>query len=46
MNSTGWMETDSPEFKALMAKWSAEAWKEEMQRDFDEYTLTAHGSIE
>lgn len=31
------MKVDSPEYKALMKKWSDEAWKEETQRDYEEY---------
>ena len=31
------MKVDSEEYKALMKKWSDEAWEEETQRDYDEY---------
>jgi len=31
------MKVDSEEYKALMKKWSDEAWIEETQRDYEEY---------
>jgi len=32
------MKVDSEEYRTLMKKWSDEAWEEETQRDYEEYT--------